>query len=659
MNIHQKIGRRIFVFCILSSACFLALLIWRPGAVEERVETLTLDYRFQTRNFISPPKVSGNVAVVVIDEKSLRQYGRWPWSRTLQAELIAKILALQPRVLAVDIFYTEPEDAQSDKALGEVLHRAKDKIILAAVFDVWLKKKDLEKKDIPYTLFDSVFMKLEDQRQIRAVEADALMADIPQILDNTLSGHVYSHPDRDGKLRWEFLYLKYAEEYFPSLALQTARVSLGLKSDEMALVGSRGVRLGSGLFIPADRKGRMLINYYGREGTFIPVSAADVLSGKVQQKELENRIVFLGTSAIATYDLKNTPFSANMPGVEKNATIVENILTRNFLEKSPGYIEIIVLVMTGLVLGFFLPRLSAIRGAALSFALFSGYILGVQILFSFMNLWVNFIYPAANMMMIAVVVTVTKYFFEERKAGEIRRMFSSYVSPKIVEQIINNPEKAKLGGERKTVTVLFSDIIGFTTLSEQTSPEQVIELLNEYFEEMASIIFKWDGTLDKFVGDEIMAFWGAPVDQENHAESALRCALHMVASLEKLHEKWTREGKPVLDCGIGINTGEVVIGNIGAPGKKMDYTIIGDHVNLGARVEKLTRSYNAKIIITEFTLEHIQPFMGENLFGHIELNELDRVRVKGKEKEVRIFELKNMKLEQLKQHAHIHREPGD
>jgi adenylate cyclase len=659
MNIHQKIARRIFAFCILSSACFLALLIWRPGAIEERVETLTLDYRFQVRNFIAPPHVSGKVVVVVIDEKSLKQYGRWPWSRTLQAELIKKILAFQPGVLAVDIFYTEPEDAQSDKALGEVLHRVKDKIILASVFDIWLEKKDREKKDIPDTLFDSAFLKLEDQKQIQAVEADDLMADIPQILDNTLSGHVYSHPDRDGKLRWEILYLKYADEYFPSLALQTARVSLGLKSDEMAVVGNRGVKIGSSLFVPADRKGRMLINYYGREGTFTPVSAADVLSGKVQRKEIENRTVFLGTSAIATYDLKNTPFSANMPGVEKNATIVENILNRNFLQKSPGYIEIIVLAITGLVLGFFLPRLSAIRGAALSFALFSGYIIGVQVLFSYLNLWVNFIYPAANMMMIAVVVTVTKYFFEERKAGEIRRMFSSYVSPKIVEQIINNPEKAKLCGERKTVTILFSDIIGFTTLSEKTSPEQVVDLLNEYFEEMASIIFRWDGTLDKFVGDEIMAFWGAPVDQENHAEQAFRCALHMVASIEKLHEKWTREGKPVLDCGIGINTGEVVIGNIGAPGKKMDYTIIGDHVNLGARVEKLTRSYNAKIIITEFTLEHIRPFIEKKLFGHIELNELDRVRVKGREKEVRIFELKNMKLEQLRRHADVHREPED
>ncbi|MFZ5907925.1 MAG: CHASE2 domain-containing protein [Nitrospirota bacterium] len=659
VSLHQKIAARVFAFCILSSACFLALLIWRPGALEERAETLTLDYRFQVRNFTDPPKVSGDVVLVVIDEKSLKQYGRWPWSRTLQAGLIEKILAFQPKVLAVDIFYTEPEDTGADRALGDVLRRAGDKVILAAVFDVWLEKKKRETKEIPDPLFDSAFMKIEDQKQVQAVEADALMPHIPEILAYPLSGHVYSHPDRDGKLRWEILYLHYENEYFPSLALQTARVALGLANDAMSIAGNRGIRLGNNLVIPTDRKGRMLINYYGREGTFIPVSAADIFSGKVQRKEIENHTVFLGTSAIATYDLKNTPFSANMPGVEKNVTIVENILTGNFLRKSPGYIEISVLVMTGLILGFFLPRLSAIRGAVLSFVLFSGYIIGVQILFSSMNLWVNFIYPAANMMVIAVVVTVTKYFFEERKAGEIRKMFSSYVSPKIVEQIINNPEKAKLGGERKTVTVLFSDIIGFTTLSERTSPEQVVDLLNEYFEEMAGIIFRWDGTLDKFVGDEIMAFWGAPVDQENHAERALRCALHMVASLEKLHEKWTREGRPVLDCGIGINTGEVVIGNIGAPGKKMDYTIIGDHVNLGARVEKLTRKYDAKVIITEFTLEHIQPYIEKRLFGHVELNELDRVRVRGREREIRIFELKNMKLEQATRHARVHREPED
>jgi len=245
---------------------------------------------------------------------------------------------------------------------------------------------------------------------------------------------------------------------------------------------------------------------------------------KVRKEELENKTVFLGTTAIATYDLKNTPFSANMPGVEKNATVVENILSGRFLKKSQGYIEIIVIILTGLLTGLFLPRLSALKGVLLSFVIFSGYIIAVQIFFSHMDIWVHFVYPAANMIMIAVVVTVTKYFFEEKKSREMRAMFSSYVSPKIVEELINNPEKAKLGGERKIVTILFSDVIGFTTLSERKPPEEVVDLLNEYFKEMTDIIFKWDGTLDKFVGDEIMAFWGAPADQPNHSELALRCA---------------------------------------------------------------------------------------------------------------------------------------
>lgn len=633
-----------FLFCIFSSVLFIAFLIWRPDALEERAETLTLDYRFYARNFISRPLLTGEVVIVAIDERSLQEYGRWPWSRTIQAELVKKIVALNPKVLAVDIFYTETENEYADKFLGEALQQAEGKIVLASVFDVWVAKRNLQKRDIPEQMFNSAFLKLEDQKQIRAIEAQDLIVDVEPILRNNISGHTYSHPDRDGKLRWEILYLKYQDEFFPSFALQTARLALGLQLDDLIIAGNRGVKLGNNLFIPTDLHGRLVINYYGKERTFKYISVAEILQGNVQRKEIENHIIFLGTSAIATYDLKNTPFSGNMPGVEKNATVVENIITSNFLKKSSGYLEIIFVCLSGLLSGIFLPRLSAIKGATLSFAFFSGYIVLSLFVFSFMNLWINLIYPATNIIFIAIVVTVTKYFFEERKAKEIRKMFSSYVSPKIVEQLISNPDKTKLGGDRKTVTILFSDIIGFTTLSEKTSPEKVVELLNEYFEKMSDIIFKWDGTLDKFVGDEIMVFWGAPVNQPNHTELATRCALHMVTGLEELHKKWISEGKPILDCGIGINTGEVVIGNIGAAGKKMDYTVIGDHVNLAARAEKLTRDYNAKIIITEFTLKHIMPLLDKKLLGHIEINELDRVKVKGREQEVKIFELKNLKI---------------
>jgi adenylate cyclase len=234
---------------------------------------------------------------------------------------------------------------------------------------------------------------------------------------------------------------------------------------------------------------------------------------------------------------------------------------------------------------------------------------------------------------------VISLFYEERKAREIRRIFSSYVSPKIVEQLVNHPEMAKLGGQRKEVTLLFSDIRGFTSYSEKRSPEEVVAMLNEYFEVMAGIVFHWDGTLDKFIGDAILAFWGAPIDQPDHAERAVRCALHMNDALLKLQEKWRSEGKEAMDCGIGINTGEVVIGNIGSLGKKMDYTVIGDHVNLGSRVQGLTKKYGTRILITEFTYAKIRTLAETGKIGHLDTLAADTVTVRGKEIPVHVYAL--------------------
>ncbi len=200
---------------------------------------------------------------------------------------------------------------------------------------------------------------------------------------------------------------------------------------------------------------------------------------------------------------------------------------------------------------------------------------------------------------------------------------------------------AKLGGERREITVLFSDVRGFTSFSEKHSPEEVVSMLNEYLGEMTDIVFKWEGTLDKFIGDAILAFWGAPMKQENHAELAVKCALHMVRRLEELQQKWQSEGKPVLDCGIGINTGVVLVGNIGAEGKKMDYTVIGDHVNLGSRVEGLTRKYNVHILMTEFTMNKIKDLISSGKLWRTEVTGIEKVIVKGKEMPVSIYEVKS------------------
>ena len=277
-------------------------------------------------------------------------------------------------------------------------------------------------------------------------------------------------------------------------------------------------------------------------------------------------------------------------------------------------------------------------------ALTSIVVISNQVLFTWYGIRLNLIYPLLTVISEGTFIISYGYFVEEKKAREIRRMFSSYVTERVVNELIKNPELARLGGERKEITVLFSDIMGFTGFSEGHAPEEVVAMLNEYLGAMTEVIFKWEGTLDKFVGDEIVAFWGAPLEQKDHAGLAVRCALDMVRKLEELQRKWKSEGKPVLDAGIGINTGEVVVGNIGAEGKKMDYTVIGDHVNVGARIETLTRKYNTHILITEFTLNRIGNLLTtDSLYRtHTSIKGLERVIVKGKERPVEIYEVKSL-----------------
>lgn len=626
----------------ISTALFVLLAVLNPRAIEERVEVLTLDYRFHLRNLIAPPPVPEDIVIVTVDEESLRTYGRWPWPRKLQSQLIRSILKMGPKVLAIDILYPETETNAVDEEMGRILEQHRGSIVLATSFNIPSGEKEEQGADAPPDfLMDSAFTSVKDLSLGMPIRADRASPPVKEIGMHADLGHAYNLKDIDGTNRWEVLCLEYDGDYYPSLSLQAARLALGLGPEDMSLYLGRGVALGDRL-IPFDPFGsRMLINYLGKERTFRYVPAADILRATVDQGILRNRLVFLGTSAIATYDMISTPFSANMPGVEKNATVLENILSHRFIAKIPKTVEIAVIVLAGVLIGILFARMDALRVTVFSFITIAVYLVLAQVLFSSYRLWIGLVYPLGNMLVIFTGVVITKYLLEEKKAREIRAMFSSYVSPKIVAQLISDPERARLGGDRKVVTVLFSDIMGFTSLSERTPPEKVVALLNEYFEEMATIIFKWDGTLDKFVGDEIMAFWGAPLDQPDHAERAVRCSLDMMARLSELQKRWRARGDEVLDCGIGINSGEVVVGNIGAQGKKMDYTLIGDHVNIAARVEKLTRTYNTKIIITEHTLDSLDAIIKSGALGHTAIEFLDSVTVKGKAREMRIFEVKN------------------
>lgn len=633
--------RSAVVVPVLFTVLFLVLSVINPPFIDEQLETLLLDFRFKLRNLLVHPHIPDDILIVAVDEKSLAEYGRWPWSRKIQGRLIDAVCKGDPKAAAVDIFYPEPESPQNDRYFADVLSGHRDRLVVALGFEAEQGKKFTG--DAPEQLLDQAITQVDNSKALvdnkgssRVAVAFRVLLPHEPIAGATSFGHVLSQPDRDGKLRRETLFLKYGDEYFPSLALQTARMALGSPLEKLHIIGGAGVSVGD-RFIPTDFAGRLDINYLGPEGTIRYVSAADVLSGRIPPDLFRGKIVFIGTSAIATFDQKITPFSANYPGVEKNATVVANIIRADFIKPPLLLATMLSVLVCGLLLLFLSRRLTALR-AILLFAFATVFIVMLnQLLFTYFSTRMNLFYPLATVISQGVFILAQRYFIEERRARDIRKMFSSYVSPKIVEEIISHPEKAGLGGEKKTITVLFSDLMGFTSISERNPPEKVVGLLNEYFHDMADIIFKWDGTLDKIVGDEIMAFWGAPTDQPDHAERAIRCALDMTARLGEMQEQWAIEGREVLDCGIGINTGEVIIGNIGAAGKKMDYTAIGDHVNIAARVEKLTRQYGAKIIITEFTLAALEGIVAGGTLGHVEMPLLDTVKVKGKEKGLSIY----------------------
>jgi adenylate cyclase len=615
------------------------LSIKNPPVIDDYIEGLLVDYRFKVRNLISEPEAPENIVIVTVDEKSLQEYGRWPWNRGLQAELVEKIFSGEPAQVGIDIFYPEKESEESDRLLASVFSRHRSRLVTALGFEAEAGKRyGGEIEDI---LYYYAFTSIENYRLLKAVEAFRVLLPPEPIRSSTDYGHVYSLPDMDGKLRWEYLYVRYGDEYFPSLSLQVAARMMNVPFAKLKIIGGIGVEAGA-LFIPTDEFGRLHINYYGKEGSFTYYPAADILSGRVGPSIFKDKIVLLGTSAMSTYDMKITPFSANMPGVEKHATIIANILNRDFIRRPPLYVDLIILIISGILA----IAVGNVKRALHSFILYDLLLLIMlisnQVAFSVYGLRLNLIYPTLTLLASGIFTISYRYLNEERKAREIRRMFSSYVTERVVNELIRNPEMAKLGGERRNITVLFSDVCGFTSYSEKHEPEEVVNVLNEYLSAMTEVIFRWEGTLDKFIGDAIVAFWGAPLEQKNHAELAVRCALHMIKRLEELREKWIREGRAPLSMGIGLNTGEVLVGNIGAEGKKMDYTVIGDHVNIGARVEALTRKFNTDILMTELPLNEIRKLVETSRIGHISVRGVGTVVVKGKEKPVRIYEIKSL-----------------
>ncbi|MBW2091790.1 MAG: adenylate/guanylate cyclase domain-containing protein [Deltaproteobacteria bacterium] len=385
--------------------------------------------------------------------------------------------------------------------------------------------------------------------------------------------------------------------------------------------------------VPTDELGRFLVNYRGPSYTFPHYSMSDILAKRFKPGTFKNKIILAGATAVGVYDMRTTPFETNYPGLEVHANVIDSILRQDFLVRPQWttLLDLTVMIAAAIILGLVLPKISAVVGVIFGLGLLMAQG-GLNYLFFSKGIWLNLVLPSITVLVVYTGITAFRYITEEREKKKIKGAFQTYLHPSVVNEVLKNPDMLKLGGQKKILTVLFSDIKGFTTISENMDPEALVQLLNEYLSAMTDLVFKYDGLLDKYEGDAVMAIWGAPLDLPDHPLKACRTSLDMLAELDRLRQKWAKDDPtiPRIDIRIGVNTGLMVVGNIGSE-TRFDYTVIGDEVNLGSRLEGASKEYGTNIIISETTYEQVKDVMV--------CRELDLVAVKGKTQPVRIYEL--------------------
>lgn len=579
-----------------------------------------------------PYQTDGEVVIVSVDEESLSRLGHWPWDRKRLAEMVENLDRAGAAMIMFDIIF--PESTPSDSAFGEAIARSGRVVIpLAFTFD----RETWDSLD-PFVA-ESSFYNLENRDHFAVyppIVAPGILPPVPELTRPAFAlGSVQVIPDEDGVLRWEVLAVEYDAYLYPSAALMTAAGYLGLGVEDITYHAGEKIAIGDERALAVDGWGRTLIPYSGAEGRYPYLSASDVVLDEFDRDQVAGRIVLVGATAVGLYDIVVSPYSAAMPGVEKHANLITAILQGRGMRVAPDGVHLGVLSLFGLFFVASAWRLRAkwllVSALTLTVSLFllgyAAFLSGVLI----MTLHAQVMLGTGFLLALAL-----KYLGEEHRASEVRALFANYVTERVVGQLIRNPEIARLGGQRKRVTIMFTDIRNFTSFSESHSPEAVVTALNEYLGEMTEAVFHYEGTLDKYIGDAVMAFWGAPLEQPDQARRAVECALEMLDRLDRLNEKWRDRGLPSFEIGIGINTGEVLVGNVGAYGKKMDYTVIGDGVNLASRTESLNKEYGTRLLITLNTVDEIGR---EHVVERYGLRDLGEMRVKGKGLPVRFYAL--------------------
>ena len=665
MSIRNKLGLSPFKIGCL--AILAACLIFYSFGNQKPALLTALDHRVADAMFRlrGPVKTTASVVIIDIDEKSLRRIGQWPWPRNVVAQLVRRIQAEKPRVIGLDIVFAEPdrtspirytnelqriysvklpalepgvdpEILNHDLALGNAI--ASGPTVLGYAFqlhDDGLKTPD----ELPFPSCQiNILPENTRFRDLALIGAYRGVVNIMDVAQGRSEGFFNVFSDSSGTIRKVPLLMMLDNIPYPSLALEMFRV--GTHIHDFTIHASSQVKVpGTGLlgisvgnrFIPTDDNGRISVNFRGPGRAFPYVSAVDILDSR-NRVPLKDKYILIGGSATGLFDLVATPFANSYSGVEVHASIIDNMIAGDpfthdiFTEIGWTYAVIIV---GGIILSLFLAYGGPLTGGVGGLLIIVAVLFGNFHLFFLNNTLVGVVYPLLSFLILFLAVSISNYFYEGREKSFIRDAFGHYVSPRVVSELIDNPAKLSLKGEQKVLTVLFSDIRGFTTISEQMSSEQLSYFMNEYLTAMSNCIIAHGGTVDKFIGDAIMAIWGAPLDDRNHAVHALQAAMSMMVKLKETQQDYAFRGLPVIDIGIGINTGVMSVGNFGSH-ERFDYTVMGDNVNLASRLESANKDYGTNIIVSESTKEEL----GGGFFCRF----IDKVRVKGKNKAVNIYE---------------------
>ncbi|NYT63322.1 adenylate/guanylate cyclase domain-containing protein [Alcaligenaceae bacterium] len=645
---------------VLLASCILFQIVAvstpSRSAVPNRVDALLYDWRFQ----LLPPQRDAIIPLVVVDldEFTQQREGRWPWDRAKVAELLDALRARGAALVGLDVVFSEPGPNPvqsmlaapdlSDAArteLGGMADRYDGDAALArslsndTVLGYFLHAEGVRTGELPFSFLE--------------LAQDAVPLSLPNMPDYTsnldiLTGHAPSAgfitaiPDDDGIVRRAPLVMRHGDGVYASLTLEMARLALGAPWVRLSTVASAGQKLVTGVHIgkqawaPLDSAGNMLVPYRGGGGSYPYISATRVLRGDASASELavlKGAMVLVGTSALGLADLRTIPLQTAYPGVEVHVNVLDTLLQaalgHDVFYYRPDWEPAATLSLL-LVSGLALTLLLAGRSPAA--------MLGLSVAWLFLTIGINFAFwhygrmalPLSMQVLVVVLLAsfniAVGYLRANRQKREIQGMFGQYVPPDHVERMLAHPELASWQGEHKEMTVLFADIRDFTAMSESLSPVQLKSLLNRYLTAMTAIIFEERGTIDKYVGDMIMAFWNAPLDDPDHAAHAVAAALRMQERMQALATEFQADGLPAFAIGIGVSTGMMNVGDMGSSYRRA-YTVLGDSVNLGARLEGVTRYYQTPILVSEATRAQAPGFL---------YRPVDLIRVKGRQESVHV-----------------------